>query len=227
VTDTLLDVIDKLTIEHPYPARIEGRTRWVRRDPLIQQLREAVASSLTGGNGTPAAASRVPFDADAMEQYDKLEALILDNLHQVAPDHVPHLLPEQNLRTWYRFILPTLDEEKDRFWMKVWAIWESRIEAKLDAPVVLELIDTRTREPYECPDCGMGWFEVVLNSGPSGKGRRWYEKEKRVALTAMYRPDGRGGLERSAVECGCCGWRITGNNIRGFAWELENTPRAS
>ena len=72
----------------------------------------------------------------------------------------------------------------------------------------------------------MGWFEQILNSGPipgSNPPKRWYDREKRIALTAMYRPDGRGGLDRSAVECGCCRWRVTGTAIRGFAWDLEQS----
>lgn len=220
--NTLLDVIDRLTLEHPYRARFEGRTRWVRRDPLIQQLRESVASSLTGGNGTASNSARLPFDAEAMEQYDKLELLILDNLRQVSPNRVPQLLPEQNLRAWYAAILPTLDEDGEEFWRSVWGIWESLIESKLTAPVILELINTHTNDPYECPDCGMGWFVRVLNSGPDGHGGRWYDKEQLIALTAMYRPDGNGGLERCAVECGCCGWRVSGSvRVRGFAWDLE------
>lgn len=218
--DTLLDVVDRLTIEHPYRAQIEGKTRWVRRDPLIKLLREAIASSLTGGNGLASTASKVPFDSDAMEQYDALELQILESLRD-AGGPAPYLTPEANLRAWYATILPQLDEQAERLLYAQWHGWETRIEAKLEAPVVLELIDMRTRQPYDCPDCGMGWFEQILNSGPDGRGGRWYDREKRVALTAMYRPDGRGGLDRSAVECGCCGWRVTGTDVRGFAWDLE------
>jgi hypothetical protein len=222
--NTLLDVIDHLTIEHPYPARIENRTRWVRRDPLIRQLRELVASSLTGGNGTTSQAGRLPFDPEALEQYDKLEQQILTELGKVS-DLVPHLLPEENLRAWYSHVYATLTEDTEKTLMGVWGYWQTYIEAKLEAPVVLELMRT-DHTPYECPDCGMGWYIQTLNSGPDGKGGRWYDQEKRVALVATYRPDGRGGLDRSAVECGCCGWRVTGTRIRGFAWDLEQAEHA-
>lgn len=231
--DELLDVIDRLTIEHPYRAIIDGRSRWVRRDPLIGQLREAIASSLTGGNGTKAQASPVPYDTDAAEQYDMLEGIILTSLRDILPDRVPELLPEQNLRAWYAAARPVLeaDPEAQRLWFAQWSGWEHRIIAKLEVPIVLELIDMATRKPFECPECGMGWFEQILNSGPipgSRPPKRWYDREKRVALTAMYRPDGRGGLERSAVECGCCGWRVTGSaGVRGFAWELEAVEPAT
>lgn len=226
--DTLLDVIDRLSIEHPFRAVIEGRTRWVRRDPLIAQLRDAVAATLTGGNGTAADRARVPFDADALEQYEQLEQQILDALRADVPSKVPHLLPEQNLRAWYSAVHAELDEQTERMLYLQWLGWEQRITAKLHPPVVLELIDQRTRHPFPCPECGMGWFEQILNSGPDGKGGRWYDREKRVALTAQYRPDGNGGLERSAVECGCCGWRVTGSQgLRGFVWELESTEGAA
>ncbi len=232
--ETLLDVVDILTIEHPYRAVFDGRSRWVRRDPLIRQLREAVAASLTGGNGLASSTSRIPFDSDALEQYDRLEDLILARLRD-ATDEAPHLTPEANLRAWHRHFIatkPTLEDEE--FERILWGHWVGVINAKLHPPVVLELIDTHTKLPYDCPKCGgptsanskipAGWFEAVLNSGADGKGGRWYDKEMRVKLTATYRPDGRGGLERSAVECGCCGWRVTGSSgVRGFAWELEES----
>ena len=222
MTDTLLDVVDRLTIEHPYRANIEGRPRWVRRDPLIKLLRDAIASSLTGGNGLAASASKVPFDTDALEQYDTLEALILTELRKTS-DKVPHLTPEQNLRTWYTTFMVTADETDIDRWSDMWGEWETRIEAKITAPIVLELINSTTKQPYPCPECGFDWFEKILNSGPTGKGGRWYDKEKRVTLTATYRPDGQGGLEQSAVECGCCAWRATGSaGVRSFAWELDN-----
>lgn len=222
--DTLLDIVDRLTIEHPYRAVIEGRTRWVRRDPLIRLLREAIASSLTGGNGLASDLSKVPFDPDAMEQYDLLEDVILDALRAVS-DAVPYLTPEKNLRAWYTAFQVTATDEDTELWMKVWSRWTAKIESKMTPPVVMELIDMNTRLPYECPECGMGWYEQILNSGPipgTRPPRRWYDREKRVALTATYRPDGNGGLEKSAVECGCCGWRAVGSaGVRGFAWDIE------
>lgn len=222
--DTLLDVVDRLTIEHPYRAIIDGRSRWVRRDALIGQLREAIASSVTGGNGLASATSKVPFDSDAMEQYDRLDALILDRL-KTDTELLPRLTPEANLRAWYTAVHANLDEETSELWRKVFSTAEHTIVAKLHPPIVLELIDTHTRKPYECPECGMDWFEQILNSGPDGKGKRWYDREKRIALTATYRPDGRGGLERASVECGCCGWRVVGSSgVRGFAWDLEEHP---
>ncbi|MDQ0894445.1 hypothetical protein [Agromyces ramosus] len=225
--DELLDVIDRLTIEHPYRAIIDGRSRWVRRDPLIGQLREAIASNRTGGNGLAASTSSVPFDSDALEQYDRLDGIILHQL-RTDTDLMPHLTPEANLRAWYRVVNPTLTADEAEFWRKVWSPWEHTINAKLHPPIVLELIDTHTRKPYDCPECGMDWFEQILNSGPipgSRPPKRWYDREKRIALTATYRPDGRGGLERSAVECGCCGYRVVGSSgVRGFAWDLEEHP---
>lgn len=232
--DTLLDVVDRLTIEHPYRAIIHGRSRWVRRDALIGQPREAIASNLTGGNGLPSSTSKVPFDSNAMEQYDRLDGLILRSLR--ALDVSPRLTPEQNLRAWYvERVKEPVSEQDERLLYAQWHGWELTIEAKLHPPIVLELIDVHTKQPYDCPECGgpsaeesevpAGWFQVVLNSGPDGKGRRWHDKEQRVKLTAMYRPDGNGGLERFAVECGCCGWRVTGSaGVRGFAWDLEERP---
>jgi len=212
---TLLDVIDVLTIEHPVQAMFDGKARWVRRDPLIRQLREAVTATASGGNGTAATAGRLPFDSDALEQYHRL-------VTQVEGLHRGRDTPEENLRAWYA--VAALDEQAERLEFTRWLYWVNAIDAKLTPPIVLELIDQASKQPYPCPECEFAWYETVTNSGPipgSDPPRRWYDREKRVALVGTYRPDGHGGLERSAVECGCCGWRITGNDIRGFAWDLE------
>ena len=222
-TRTLGDVIDILTIEHPVQAMFEGKPRWVRRDPLIRQLREAVTASTTGGNGTAATAGRLPFDSDALEQYGRLSDLIFSRLREVTGEPAAEE-PEDNLRAWYRRVYQDLDEQAERFEFALWGHWASVIESKLTPPIVLELIDVQSKQPFPCPECDFAWYEQVLNSGTipgTDPPRRWYDREKRVALVATYRPDGTGGLERSAVECGCCGWRITGNDIRGFAWDLE------
>jgi hypothetical protein len=214
---TLGDVVDILTIEHPMQAMFEGKPRWVRRDALIVQLRDAVTASMSGGNGTAATAGRLPFDSDALEQYNRLKALVEDLERS-------HDLPENNLRAWYARTYADLDEQAERIYFGLWSHWAAVIEAKLTPPIVLELMDVHTKQPFPCPECGFDWYEQILNSGTipgSDPPRRWYDREKRVALVGTYRPDGRGGLERSAVECGCCGWRITGNDIRGFAWDLE------
>lgn len=225
MTATLLDVIDHLTIPHPHQITVEGKQEWVRRAPLIRQLREAIASSLTGGNGLASSTSKVPFDTDASEQYTMLEHTILDKLRTIAPNVVPHMLPEDNLRVWHSRFVAYGTPEDEAGWVEFWLDWEHRIVAKLNPPVTLELIDTATMKPFPCPDCGMDWFEKITNSGlipGSHPPKRWHEREKRIALTATYRPDGQGGLERSAVECGCCGWRATGSaGVRGFAFDLE------
>lgn len=223
MTEQLLDVVDVLTLEHPYQATVEGKPRWVRRDPLIKTLRDLIASSLTGGNGTASNTSRLPFDADAMELYDRLELQILANF----AGNAPHLLPEDNLRAWY--VTYTAANPTDvETWTGKWGHWVAVIEAKIGRPVVLELIDEKTHEPVPCPECGFGWFTVPLNSGSDGKGGTWVDSEQRVALTAIYRPDGHGGLESSTVECGCCHWRVSGSHrIREFAWNIERKDTAA
>lgn len=226
----LLDIIDVLTLEHPYKATIEGKSRWVRRDPLIKTLRELIASSMTGGNSTPANVSRLPFDADALRLYADLESLVLEK-HAIV-GRVPGLTPEENLRAWYVAFKAT-NPEDDAAELTLWSGWVSKIEAKIGSPVVLELMTERVEtilvdgkpkpitrhDPVPCPDCGFGWFTTVLNSGPG-----WVDSEQRVALTATYRPDGEGGLQSSSVECGCCHWRISGSTkIREFSWALEKS----
>lgn len=255
--ETLLDVIDVLTMGqtitteqpkvrrdddgqpilnadgNPTPVRgvdgkpvMEKHPKW--HDGLISQLRQAIASSVVGGAVAAGSKAGVPLDSDALEKYDNIDRTI-GEWYVSAGLGVPGVLPEENLRALYAHVW---QDAVDGIIDAVIRGWRVMIEEKLDPPKPFELIDLHTNVPESCPDCGMGWYEVVTNSGEkhpgNPQGGRWYEKERRVALVARYRTDGRGGLDRTVVECGCCGWQARGRyEIRALAYDLEARIAAS
>lgn len=235
--DPLLDVIDKLTIEHIETTRLDdGTNHYERHDGLIKQLRDAIASNLGGGSaGGKDPRERIPLDGDAMVKYDQIETAIGERFRALGQG-VPGLYPEDTLRVWYRTFTNAYragqvsdagyDDE-----LRTMEGWARIITEKLSPPTPLELLDT-DGQPAVCPECGAGWYEVILNSGNLPKPHtdadgtvhtKWYEKERRVALNASYSPDDHGTLTTSFVRCGCCNhvWMGT-QGIRALAYELEH-----
>jgi hypothetical protein len=232
-TDPLLDVVDALTIQHVVTTKLDdGKNHYESHDGLIKQLRDAIASNIGGSAGGKPAHERIPLDADALVKYEQIEEAI-GEWFRGSCEGVPGLYPEDNLRQWYiafqhdhraGIITQALYDGH----VKALEGWAHTIEEKLSAPTVRELFDQDGR-PETCPDCGAGWYEVILNAGVDARNpdgtvkRRWYEKERRVALTVSYTPDDRGGLTASFAKCGCCGhvWMGT-QGIRALAYELEH-----
>lgn len=236
-TDPLLDVIDKLTIEHVETTRLDdGTNHYERHDGLIKQLRDAIASNLGGGSaGGKDPRERIPLDGDAMIKYDQMEAAIGERFRAICAG-VPGLYPEDTLRDWYREFTNAyrVGEVTDAGYddeLHTMESWARIITEKLSPPTPLELRDSNG-QPALCPECGAGWYEVILNSGKLAKpytdaeGIRhtnWYEKERRVALNAAYQPDDHGTLTTSFVRCGCCNHVWMGaQGIRALAYELEH-----
>lgn len=99
--DTFLDVIEDLGKGRVVVTVLgDGSKHHEWHEPLIAQLRSAVAANLTGGNGVSASAHRMPLNADALELYQAIdrdisEAFFEENLG------VPGLLPEENLLALY------------------------------------------------------------------------------------------------------------------------------
>lgn len=242
-TDPLLDVVDKLTVSHVVTTqRDDGKNHYESHDGLIKQLRDAIASSTVGlGSGAGQSAhERIPLDADAMVKYEQIEEAI-GEWFRANCDGIPGMLPEDNLRAWYLVFTNahragTISDTIYDAHVHALEGWAHTIEEKLSAPTVRELFDQHG-QPEVCPECGAGWYTAILNSGTlvkpvtdrSGTVHRfWYEKERRVALTASYTPDERGGLTASFARCGCCGHVWMGSQgIRALAYDLENPNRES
>ncbi|WP_353809091.1 DUF7341 domain-containing protein [Agromyces sp. SYSU T00194] len=217
----LLDIIDDLTVGRVITTRKDdGGKHLEHHGPLFAQLRDAVASSLVSGQVDAGGRAGVPIDADALEKYTRIEETVSAWFVGFGLG-VPRLTPEENLRAVYAHAWAR--EEPDDTVQAVIAGWRVMILDKFEPPTILELIDTRTNEPEACPDCGAGWFLVPVYAYTDARGRRRWETDRRVALVARYRPDGHGGLDRTVVECGCCGWRACGvTEIRALAFDIES-----
>ncbi len=238
----LADAVDRLTNRHLESASLAGETKrhYSHHDALLGQLRGAIGGNVGGsGAGGKAANERTPVDPDALEKYLTLVAEIQSFYERWVGSHVPDIRerPERTLSQAYIAFRREVDRGTvpEAFEKAVAKQWEARcflIEEKLSPGTTIEL------DRDACPECGMTWFEKVLNRGveralqggrvsqyaqAGGTPAQWFDKERSVALTVTYRPDGRGGLGRSFARCGCCDTTWAGESgIRALAYELEH-----
>lgn len=249
----LLNAVDVLTVKTVTKAtqtNINGIScvSEIEHEPLIAQLRSAIASNLGGSAGGKSPNERVPLDADALQKYEQIEDAILHRYEEFI-DTPPGLYPEQSLRAWYiefsnRYRDGTITDQRYFDEVSTLENWARIIRDKLSPPSALELAGS------ECPECGFAWYDTVLNTArrteddikdhpptdddwrepPEGMKRtakadqwNWVDKERRPALTVTYRPDNMGGLTESFAKCGNCNHVWMGSHgIRALAYEIES-----
>jgi len=223
----LADALERLTREHRESVSMDGKQHWSRHDALLAQLRDAVTGNIGGAGGSAQSKNqRTPIDPDALEKYLALVNRIRDFTAKWTGqrERPVNERPEKTLSEGYRALHREIGHGRvpDSVMRAVaaeWEAWALSIEEKLSPPTTIELVN------QPCPECGFAWFEEVVARDRTSKDRTraWTERDRRVALTAAYRPDGLGGLSKSYVRCGCCGEVWQGDRgIRFVAHELEN-----
>lgn len=156
-SEQLREVIDELTTITKVDIRqeIDGEVTVIKAvaQPLIGQLRTAIASSVAGvGQGSNLASERNVLNAEALDLYDRIEDGAVKLLGIYSPGVVPYLLPEQNIRQAsvgiYKQLLDgTLDESRIPGIIRSVEGWSRAINRILNPPVTLELPDA------PCPKC--------------------------------------------------------------------------
>lgn len=192
--EQLIDVVDRLTQTHPVILREECRCKMCERfggphreehDGLIQQLRASIVSSIgASGAGSSAGGSPSPFDDDAWQKYNGIEAAVA----ALRPNRVPGAYPEVDLREWRTWFLARNDLTEQAFHdqLRILRGWEWMILDKFDPP------RRPTLQGVACPICGFDWW--IDRRDPENVQRR-------AALTITYRD---GDLTRSTADCSFC-----------------------
>jgi hypothetical protein len=99
--DTFLDVIEDLGKGRVVVTVLgDGSKHHEWHEPLIAQLRDAVAATLTEGSGSAKTPHRIPIDPSALELYQAIERDISESYFEENLG-VPGLLPEENLLALY------------------------------------------------------------------------------------------------------------------------------
>ncbi|MDH6277504.1 hypothetical protein M2118_000455 [Aurantimicrobium minutum] len=213
--EQLREVIDELTTITSVDIRQESEHEIVITkvavQPLIGQLRTAIASSVAGGGqGSNLASERNVLNAEALDLYDRIEEGAVKLLTIYSPGAVPYLLPEQNIRQAsvgiYKQLLDgTLDEARIPGIIRSVEGWSRAINRILNPPVTLELMGS-------CPECGETHAKV--NESESG----------RALIIEWHNPDHgfSNALQNCLARCRSCRNVWLGDlQLRELAYVLE------
>jgi hypothetical protein len=183
-----------------------------RVEPLIGQLRTAIASSVAGGGqGSNLASERNVLNAEALDLYERIDvgaAALLATYSQ----EVPHLTPEKNLRVMsvgvYQMSLGGSNSESELHTLNnKLTSWIRQIERILTPPVTLELMGA-------CPECLQTHAKV--NENESG----------RALIIEWHTPDHGfvNALHNCVARCRSCRNEWRGDlQLRELSYVLENS----
>jgi hypothetical protein len=208
----LLDVVDQLTLRHQSEVTVPldaGGDRVIKtmHDPLLDQLRESVVSSVGQGAGGGALASeRNVLNTESLELYEAISKKIAAMYAEVTSAH-PWKDPAKNLRQWYIQFLDLarrgkvangVVNKKVRDLYKI----KAQIENKLNPPSILEITSP-------CPRC-----ESQYGTDEQGIYRHAVIVESRINV---YR-----SLDHTRARCVACGavW-VHGRGMRQLRWEID------
>lgn len=212
--EQLREVIDELTVVTYVTVKQETDDEVVINkvavQPLIGQLRTAIASSVAGGGqGSNLASERNVINAEAFDLYDRIKDGAV-KLLSIYGGTIPFLLPEQNIRQAsvgiYKQILDgKLEEERIPWIIRTVNGWIVAINRILNPPVTLELMGS-------CPNCSES--HAKLNETDSG----------RALIIEWHNPDHgfSNALQNCLARCRACRNVWTGDlQLRELAYVLE------
>ncbi|THG32999.1 DUF7341 domain-containing protein [Naasia lichenicola] len=166
--------------------------------PLLEQLAEAIQSSIGGSSaGATLASERSLLDTDALQRFSIIDSQVRDWCRDLGL--VPTRDPAANLRAWYVTCLTRrMTFEVEAFHLRTLSQWATLIDSKLD-PVRERELDDR------CPECEATTW--------------WRDGSKyRHPLVVRYRPDGADMIQAARASCRAC---ETSWGVRAPAWEIE------
>lgn len=189
----LLDAVDRLTLNHVTKVMqtktVEDRDAEghvtasidiaciseVDHDPLLVQLRDAVAGGIGSHAGSSPARERMPIDPSALALFDEIVAQV-NAWYSNLPGAVEERYLHDRLRDWYidyenRRRAGKVAEDAEVDTLKLVEGWARRIEGMFDPPITLELTQ-ETRVPVMVPktrrrvdpETGESWREPVVDA---------------------------------------------------------------
>lgn len=220
------EAVDALTLPRTVKViQSDNNRQWVtelRHDPLLIQLRDAVAGGVGKHAGSSPGNERIPFDSSALELFDSITGTI-NAWYLAIPTPRAHLIVSDRLRAWYVHHANLLragkvSREVDETATKTLTGWVSQITAKFDPPTVLELRHLvweggrQVHKPAKCPveACGAEW---AMNPATG---------ERITALVVEYREIGAETLDEAVGLCRSCGTEWRGRfALRALRHELD------
>ena len=204
----------------------------VTHEPLLLQLRDAVAGGIGSHKGSTSARERIPFDAGALELFGSIAGKI-NGWYLELPGEKEHLHIHTRLTRWYLWFenerrAGRVTETVERARTKTLEGWVRSIENMFDPPTVFELteivggtlVDGKIiggrNVPIACPVCG--------NSKAFDKKTG----DVMAALVVEYRAVGPSTFEQATGLCRFCEqvWR-GGTGVRELRWMIDQAEGIS
>ena len=215
----LLDAVDKLTLKHITKVSQSNEAgisciSEVDHDPLLLQLRDAVAGGIGSHSGSSSPRERIPFDPGALRMWDEIVGKI-NAWYRDLPNAREERHIHDRLRDWYidysnQLRAGKISDTADREIVKLVEGWVRLIEAIFDPPITLELTD-EDGQPSACPECGAR-YAIDPKTG-----------DRITSLGIEYRNLGVETMEKATGLCRSCGatWR-GGSGLRAMRWAVDN-----
>lgn len=248
----LLDAIDALTLPrkvriHQPDPKGSGVTCVADgiEDAPIARLREAIAGNTGSHAGSSDPRTRIPLDPGALGLYNRIEDRILEWYVGLLKTP-PHLLPEQNLREWYRGAQYGLsrghlvDEALAAEVTRQVSSWVRQIGDMFDPPrrmeitrrVQVPLVNPKSGEHLYWPD---GSLRVRLSTRPAHCPRCDQATafdpstgDQTTALIIEYRQSQEDyAVQAAAARCRSCEWTWRGDaGIRELRLAIDEWEEA-
>ena len=231
----LLTAVDALTLPSVVKVKqSDGDREWVtpcRQDPLLIQLRDAVAGGIGSHAGASAARERMPIDAGALELWGHIEGVV-SSWYWAIPDARMSRREVKmrsgvdvstRLRVWYvhhanQVRAGKVSQFTDLEVTRKVEGWVSKIRGTFDPPIRLELTELVDGQsvPVKCPECG----ERFAFDPMSG--------DRVTAVVVEYRELGEETLDRAVGSCRSCSalWRGR-SSLRALRWLLDSGEKVS
>ncbi|MGG7510888.1 DUF7341 domain-containing protein [Plantibacter sp. YIM 135249] len=162
-------LVNRLTETHKVTVeRDDGTTDYPETDGLLQRLREAITSGMTGGAGGSSFGSKPPLEATAADLYADIDRQAAEALAAVTgrPTGLAHA--EENIQDWYQRVTEdkrvVVTSRTTDINGKVYSQYEEHTAASLVARWVQRVeeyfVPPRVKEiNAPCPDCGVRYIQ--------------------------------------------------------------------
>jgi hypothetical protein len=161
----------------------------VQHEPLLLQLRDAIAGGIGKHAGSSAARERIPFDAGALELFDQIAGQI-NAWYRPLPNAREERHIHDRLNDWYLHFenqrrAGKIELETDRITTHLVEQWARQIEGMFDPPQTIEITAA-------CPTCGARYAHDPKTG------------DQKTAVVIEYRELGEVTLDHATGLCRFC-----------------------
>ena len=193
--------VNTLTRETTHRLDTDAGPKYVKANSLLDQLREAVESSMKGGGGR-AQKNTLPLNADALDLLNDIKTTATEYWSLFTQTHTVHGTLENRIQTWAANTR-SHREEATQTAERITTGWIKRIESLFNPPNIRPL-----QKP--CPHCSRLKADV--------------EKDGETVRTWALTVDVTGDRREWHASCAWCGAEWANEDMGTLLTSLDYTP---